>query len=68
MSRALLTERERKRIAGDADDKQRRYEAVSRARRRIHEELPDDLKLLEEHHPTLYNELKSVICDDRSDD
>ncbi len=62
MSRALLTDKERKRIAGNSDDEQRRYEAVSRARRRIHEELPDDLELLKEHHPTLYDELKSVVC------
>jgi len=67
MSRALLTEKERERIAGDTEDEQRRYEAVSRARRRIHEELPDDLELLEEHHPTLYDELTSVVCDDRTD-
>ena len=64
MSRALLTDRERKRIAGESDDEQRRYEAVSRARRRIHEELPNDLELLKEHHPTLYDELVSVVCGD----
>jgi len=63
MSRALLTDKERDRIAGEPENEQRRHEAVSRARRRIHEELPHDLKLLEEHHPTLYNELKSVVCD-----
>jgi len=63
MSRALLTEKERERIAGNSECEQRRYEAVSRARRRIREELPEDLELLEEHHPTLYDELKSVVCD-----
>ena len=67
MSRALLTEKERERIAGDQDDEQRRYEAVSRARRRVHEELPEDLELLEEHHPTLYDEIKSVVCGDEPD-
>jgi len=64
MSRALLTEKERERIAGETEDEQRRYEAVSRARRRIREELPADLDLLEEHHPTLYDELLSVVCGD----
>jgi len=67
MSRALLTEKERERIAGDAEHEQRRYEAVSRARRRIHEELPDDLELLEQHHPTLYDELVSVVCGNETD-
>ena len=67
MSRALLTEKERERIADGTKDEQRRYEAVSRARRRIHEELPDDLELLEEHHPTLYDELVSVVCGDGTD-
>jgi len=67
MSRALLTEKERERIAGDPGDEQRRYEAVSRARRRIHEELPEDLELLEEHHPTLYDERVSVVSGDRTD-
>nr|WP_310900611.1 hypothetical protein [Halomicroarcula sp. S3CR25-11] len=38
---------------------------MSRARRRIREELPEDIELLEEHHPTLYDELKSVVCDSR---
>lgn len=63
MSRALLTEKERERIAGNPENEQRRHEAVSRARRRINEELPDDLELLEQHHPTLYDELVSVVCD-----
>jgi len=62
MSRALLTEKERERIAGEPENEQRRHEAVSRARRRIHAELPEDLELLEEHHPTLYDELVSVVC------
>jgi len=67
MSRALLTKKERERIAGDTENEQRRYEAVSRARRRIHEELPGDLELLEKNHPTLYDELVSVVCGDRTD-
>lgn len=61
--RALLTETERKQIAGE-HDKQRKYEAVSRARARIDDELTTDVELLKEHHPALYQELKEVVCND----
>lgn len=62
-TRALLTETEREQIAGEHGDK-RRYEAVSRARSRINEELTTDIELLEEHHPDLLEELRSVVCED----
>jgi hypothetical protein len=63
MSRALLTDTERKRIAGEGTSDQRRHESISRARRRIREELPQDVALLREHHPTLYDELVTVVCE-----
>ncbi|EMA41945.1 hypothetical protein [Halococcus hamelinensis] len=61
-TRALLTETEREQIAGEQSDK-RKYEAVSRARRRVNEELTKDVALLEEHHPDLLAELREVVCD-----
>jgi len=61
--RALITEAEREHIAGERDDQQRKYEAVSRVRARIEEELTSDVKLLEEHHPELLKELQDVVCD-----
>ncbi|RXK50583.1 hypothetical protein EAF64_08540 [Halorientalis pallida] len=64
MSRALLTETERKRIAGDVENEQRRHESISRVRRRIREELPRDVEILRENHPTLFAELESVVCDE----
>lgn len=64
MPRALLTETERRRIAGDEGDEQRQYESVSRVRRRINEELPRDVKILRESHPTLFAELVAVVCKD----
>lgn len=64
MSRALLTEQERERISAKAGNEQRRYEAVSRARRRINEELTEDVAVLREHHPTLYDELRKVVCEE----
>jgi len=67
MSRALLTDTERRRIAGEGESDQRRHESISRARRRITEELPRDVELLREHHPTLYDELVTVVCEDKTD-
>lgn len=62
-TRALLTETERQQIAGEHTD-QRKYEAVSRVRARVEEELTTDVELLEEHHPELLEELREVVCVD----
>jgi len=43
---------------------QRRYEAVSRVRGRVNDELTTDIELLEEHHPELLDELREVVCED----
>lgn len=64
MARALLTEAERKHISGESGEKQRQYEATSRVRRRIKEQLTEDVALLEEHDPDLLNELREVVCGD----
>jgi hypothetical protein len=60
-TRALLTETEREQIAGDHGE-ERRYQATSRVRRRIHEELPQDVDLLKRHHPDLLEELRDAVC------
>lgn len=61
-SRALITDTEHEQIAGEHGDK-RRYEATSRVRRRVNERLPDDLELLETHHPELLSEIRDVVCE-----
>lgn len=61
-TRALMTPTERKAIAGDGPD-QRRYEAVSRVRSRVQDELTTDVELLAEHHPELLAEIREVVCD-----
>jgi len=61
--RALITERERDAIAGTETDKQR-YEAVSRVRARVHDELVEDMAVLREHHGDLYAEVREVVCDE----
>ena len=63
-SRALITETEREHIAGEHGD-QRKYEAVSRVRARINNELTADIKVLEENHPELLGELREVVCEEQ---
>ncbi len=60
-TRALLTETEREQIAGEHGE-ERRYQATSRARRRLIEELPQDIKILQKHHPELLEELRDAVC------
>ena len=65
-TRAVLTETEREQIAGEHGD-DRKYQATSRARRRIQEELPRDVEILKEHNPDLLDELREVVCDEEAD-
>jgi hypothetical protein len=65
-SRGLITFTERERIAGEDDvEDSKRYQAISRVRRRINEEVTEEVDLLREHHPDLLNELRDVVCEDR---
>lgn len=62
-TRAIMTETERKRIAGQEDVEEiKKYQAISRVRRRIEEELSLDVAILREHHPELLEELRDVVC------
>lgn len=61
---AILTETDRERISGESDEpREKRYEAISRVRKRI-EELEKDIAILEENHPELLQELEEVVCED----
>lgn len=65
--RALMTDKERERIAdGNVDGREAtyRYQAISRVRNKISDELPKDIAILEESHPDLLEELREVVCDD----
>ena len=67
-TRALMTETDRRYIAGEDDvDDSKRYQAISRVRDRL-EELEDDIDVLEEHHPELLGELRDVVCTGDTDD
>lgn len=62
-TRALLTETEREQIAGD-HGQDRQYQATSRVRRRVKDELTNDIQVLEEHHPELLAEVRAIVCDE----
>lgn len=62
-SRALITETEREQISGEHGS-ERKYQATTRIRNRIRDELPKDVEIIEEHHPDLLEELREVVCDD----
>jgi len=61
--RALMTEREREIISGEADDvtDSYRYQTVSRIRARL-QHLEDDLNALEAHGD-LGEELREIVCE-----
>ena len=61
--RALLTDREREIITGEADvSDDYRYRVVSRVRNKI-VRLEEDVVILEQYRPDLYNELQETVCD-----
>lgn len=60
-TRAIMTETERKQMAGEHGE-DRKYQATSRVRRRIREELPKDVEVLREHHPELLEDLREAVC------
>jgi hypothetical protein len=62
--RAIMTDTDREYVSSpDEVDENRRHQAVSRVRQRITEELPQDIEVLEEHHPELLAELREVVCE-----
>lgn len=59
----MLTDTERE-LLDDEEKPDRYYQAVSRVRRKINEELVEDVGILEQNHPELLEELREVICED----
>jgi hypothetical protein len=63
--RAVMTDTDRRHIAGKGDPEDRQVDqSVYRVRQRISEELPQDIAVLEEHRPDLLEELHEVVCGD----
>lgn len=62
--RSILTEREREILAGEAEVSEKYYYVVvSRVRKKI-EGIEKDLEFLDDHHDSLGDELREVVCDD----
>lgn len=60
---AVMSRMDRERISGRSDvPDEKVYQSISRVRDRI-EALEQDAEILEEHHPQLYEELQSAICE-----
>jgi len=60
--RALLTEREREILKGEADVSEKYYyRVVTRVRKKI-QKLDQDLQIMEENHEKLANELQEIVC------
>jgi len=61
--RALLTDREREILTGQADvDEKYYYRVVTRVRRKI-DRLDDDVAALD-HHDSLGDELREAVCEE----
>ncbi|MFC6766036.1 hypothetical protein [Natrinema soli] len=62
--RALMTEREREIIAGDADvTSNYRYKVQSLVRNRVRKQFGDDVEVLEESFSEVYEMLVDDVCD-----
>lgn len=61
--RAILTDAERELLKGD-EKSSRYYQTVSRVRRKIDEELVEDVEILAQNHPELLSELRDVVCEE----
>lgn len=62
--RSLFTERERSILAEEADVKDNyRYKVKSTARQRVRR-IDEDLDVLREHHPEIFEMLRERVCDE----
>ena len=58
-----MTDTDREHIAEQDDPSDQQVDqSVYRVRKRINEELPEDIAVLKEHRPDLLNELRDVVC------
>lgn len=65
--RSLLTDRERSILAGEADVSDNyRYKVQSVARQRVRG-VADDVDVLREHQPDIFNELQELVCETDDD-
>lgn len=64
--RALLTEAEREIIAGEREDASDNYEYKVRSlvRNRVRKKFGDDVELLKQHFPEVYEMVVKEVCED----
>ena len=63
--RALLTDREREILSGDAGVSDNyRYKVQSVVRTRVRKRFEDDIAYLEAHFPEVYDMIESAVCND----
>lgn len=61
--RALLTDREKEIISGEADVSDNyQYKVESIVRNRVRKRLEDDVKFLEEHFPEVHELVTETVC------
>lgn len=66
--RALLTEREREIVRGEADVSDNyEYKVRSIIRNRVRKKLGEDIETLEEHFPEVYEMVIEEICEEDDD-
>jgi hypothetical protein len=63
-TRGLLTENDRKVLAGEKGDENRQRNVIWEVENRIRDEVEKDVEVLEEHHPDLLDELREVVCEE----
>ena len=63
-TRGLLTENDRRILAGEKGSENRRQQVIWEIRSRIRDEIPQDIEYLSEYEPELLDELQETVCED----
>lgn len=61
MSRGLLTDMERKALKGELEDANQRSTYISRVRTRLEDRVGEDVEILREHQPELFDILYDQV-------
>lgn len=61
MTRGLLTDMERKALRGELDDANQRSTYIARVRTRLEERVGEDVQILHEYQPELFDVLRAQV-------
>lgn len=67
MSRGLLTDKERMALRGEIDDVNQRSTYIARVKQRMNDRVTEDIEILKEHQPELYESLRQQIAEVEDD-